>query len=97
MAVVWGIFEDMSVFYLKELAKREQQVPLLIKKTTSLAYGVCTSREYAELVTKEGMAIYRPVCAASPDEFIGLIMARYDDFLPEEVNGTKKTDLSAGE
>lgn len=95
--VVWGDFESMSVHYLKELAKRGPETPMLFSKELEKVWGVCTYSEFAQMQKLSGIGMYRPVCAASPDELMGLLLARFMDFNVEESDGDDKKDLSAGE
>lgn len=83
MSIVYGTFEDMAIFYLKELAKWGEETPVLFCKMTELTYGVCTGKDFADMIVESGYGVYRPVSAASPDEFMGLLIARYRDFFGE--------------
>lgn len=95
--VVYGEFGDMAVFYLKELAKREGKTPMLFCKVLEPVYGVCTYAEFAEIVKLSGQGMYRPICCASPDEFIGLLFARYGDFIQEEGEDAATESVQTGE
>ncbi|MBA7680029.1 hypothetical protein ES703_88336 [subsurface metagenome] len=97
MAVAWGNFEDMAVYYLRELAKRGEETPMMICKTLEPVYGVCSYVEYAGLIEMSGPGMLRPVSAASPDEFMGLLFARYLDFAKEDENADDKEDLPTGQ
>lgn len=97
MSVVWGDFESMAVFYLKELAKRGEDTPLMLCKLTEPVYGVCSCIEYAKMIRKMGHGLYRIVSAASADEFMGLVMARFMDFMEDEADGSEKKDIPAGQ
>lgn len=97
MSLVWGEFQDMAIFYLKELAKRGSETPMLFSATEELVYGVCTLEDFGKLVGSKGLGMYRPVCAASSDEFMALLLARFMDFSEEESDDNEKKDISAGE
>lgn len=97
MATAWGEFDDMAVHYLRELAKRGPETPMLFSKEIEQVWGVCTYREFAEMQTLSGQGMYRPVCAASADEFMGLLLARFMDFTEVEKDADEKKDLSAGQ
>lgn len=97
MSIAWGDFEDMAVHYLRELAKREDETPLLFRKTTGSVYGVCKAVEYKGLCEVDSPLAYRLVCMTIPDEFMGLLLARFLDFTTEEENDVKKKDISTGE
>lgn len=97
MSVVWGNFHDMAVHYLRELAKGGSETPMLFSKELEQTWGVCTYREFAEMQTLSGVGMYRPVCAASPSEFMMLLLSRFSDFYEEESDADEKEDLSTGE
>jgi len=84
MSVAWGEFEDMAIHYLRELAKRGEETPMLFCKTIEPVYGVCTYKEFAEMQLLSGTGMYRPVSAATPDEFMGLLFARFADYIEEK-------------
>lgn len=97
MSIAWGEFEDMAIHYLRELAKRGDETPMLISKVGATVYGVCTYAEFAVMISGLGRGMYRPICSALPDEFMGLMLARFHDFTTEEENGVEEKDLPARE
>jgi len=97
MAATWGDFASMAVHYLRELAKRGEQRPMLICKELEPVYCVCTYAEYAEMITLSGRGMYRPVSAASPDEFMGILFARFGDFIEEEEEDATEESVQTGQ
>jgi len=97
METAWGEFEDMAIYYLRELAKRGEETPMLFCKELEPVYGVCTYAEYARMVALSGQGMYKPVSAASADEFMGLVFARFSDFAKEDESADSTEDLSTGQ
>lgn len=82
MAVVYGDFESMALHYLKELAKNREKATVLFMNVKEGTYGVGTLEEFLESKDKMAPSPYRVVCMTTAEEFIGLLFARYSDFLP---------------
>lgn len=97
MSIAWGEFEDMSIHYLRELAKRGTETPMLFSKELEQVWGVCTYAEFAEMQKLSGVGMYRPVCAASADEWMGLMFARFIDFMEVSTNADEEKNIQAGE
>lgn len=94
---VWGKFEDMALCYLKELAKKSDESHMMFCRTLEPVYGVCTYKEFADMVALSGQGMYRPVITMDRDEFVCMLTIRYADLFMEEKDDVKKENIQTGE
>lgn len=95
--VAWGDFESMALHYIKLLASPIHRDPIWIEDGDGGSYGVCSYKEYVELLEKHGVNRHRLVSTMTRVEFMGLLLARYKDFFPEDEDAVEKKDISTGE
>jgi hypothetical protein len=93
----WGTFEDMALYYLKELAKRGEITPVLARKCLEPVYTVCTLDTFNQMCDLYGQDRFCLVFACTPVEFILLFLARHVDFFPGEEDAVPEKNLQTGE
>lgn len=96
MAVAWGNFDDMALYYLKCIGYKSLDGVIMFCKTLEPVYAVGTYAEYKECVELSGQGMYRPVIAMSADEFIGILLARFPDIVEVATDAVEEENIQTG-
>ncbi len=97
MAIVWGDFEDMTLYYMKCLGGEKDEGVVLFQRIETGNYGVCTSVEYGGLVDRNDAGTFWVVMAMTAEEFIGLMLIRVSDIVEVATSADVTESVQAGD